>query len=122
MDSKIVTGIGNIYAAEALFRAQIHPLMPANLLTLQDCKILVKAIKAVLQFAILQGGTTLRDYVNSDGMPGYFAQKLQVYGRFNLPCKRCHTILNRLSIIGRSTIFCPQCQKFDPKALVFQGR
>ena len=113
MNSKIVTGIGNIYAAEALFLAKIHPLTEARLLTEPQCDQLVKSIKEVLQSAISQGGTTLKDFVNSDGKPGYFSQKLHVYGRANLPCTACGSLLQSLLLGQRSTVFCGQCQKLS---------
>lgn len=110
MNSKIVTGIGNIYAAEALFLAKIHPLTEARLLTQKQCDQLADSIKSILQAAISQGGTTLKDFVNSDGKPGYFAQKLHVYGRAKLPCTRCGSPLQSLQLGQRSTVFCQQCQ------------
>lgn len=110
MDSHIVVGIGNIYAAEALFLAKIHPATPAGLLTLQQCEQLVISIQQVLQSAISQGGTTLKDFVNSEGKPGYFAQKLNVYGRSGLPCLRCQTALKCFKLGQRSTVFCECCQ------------
>ena len=110
MNSKIVVGIGNIYAAEALFLAGIHPLTQAGLLTQRQCQQLVNAIKQVLQSAIKQGGTTIKDFVNSEGNPGYFAQKLSVYGRAGLPCFRCQNPLQQLKLGARSTVFCTNCQ------------
>ena len=110
MNSKIVVGIGNIYAAEALFLAGIHPLTPAGLLTRIQCQQLVNAIKKILQSAIKQGGTTIKDFVNSEGKPGYFAQQLSVYGRTGLPCMRCQSPLRSLKLGARSTVFCTQCQ------------
>lgn len=111
MNGKIVTGIGNIYAAEALFQANIHPLTPANTLTETQCVRLVKAIKQVLQAAIVQGGTTLKDFINTEGKPGYFSQQLQVYGREGLPCRVCQSLLQGLRLGQRSTVFCPCCQQ-----------
>ena len=110
MNSQIVTGIGNIYAAEALFMAKIHPSTPAGLLTLKQCERLVISIKQVLQAAISQGGTTLKDFVNSEGKPGYFAQQLHVYGRAGLPCTACATPLCTIQLGQRSTVFCKACQ------------
>jgi formamidopyrimidine-DNA glycosylase len=111
MNSKMIAGIGNIYAAEALFLAFIHPLTPAERLSQQQCVQLVQAIKSVLTNAIAAGGTTLKDYVNSEGKPGYFSQQLYVYGRADLPCKRCQQILQSLQIGQRNTVFCDNCQK-----------
>ena len=110
MDSHIVVGIGNIYAAEALFLAHIHPVTQAQLLTSKQYKKLIEAIQYVLQAAINQGGTTLRDFVNSEGNPGYFAQKLNVYGRAGLPCRHCKTSLNSFKLGQRNTVFCEHCQ------------
>ncbi len=110
MDSHIVVGIGNIYAAEALFLAKIHPATPAQLLTTKQYETLIEAIQYVLQAAINQGGTTLRDFVNSEGNPGYFAQKLNVYGRTGLPCRHCETPLDSFKLGQRNTVFCKHCQ------------
>ena len=112
MNSKIVTGVGNIYAAEALFSAKIHPLMPAKQLTLQQCDQLVNSIQKILTHAITQGGTTLKDFVNSEGKPGYFSQKLLVYGRGGLPCTECCKSLQSIQLGQRSTVFCTHCQPF----------
>ncbi|MBL4647620.1 MAG: bifunctional DNA-formamidopyrimidine glycosylase/DNA-(apurinic or apyrimidinic site) lyase [Gammaproteobacteria bacterium] len=110
MNSKIVVGVGNIYANEALFAAGIHPQLRANQLTLQNSRALVKHIKNILRRAIKQGGTTLRDFVNSEGKPGYFKQQLAVYGRAGLSCKQCTHPLQEIRIAQRSTVFCPYCQ------------
>ncbi|MFI4919046.1 MAG: bifunctional DNA-formamidopyrimidine glycosylase/DNA-(apurinic or apyrimidinic site) lyase [Legionellales bacterium] len=111
MDSHVVVGIGNIYAAEALFSSQIHPCTPAGLLTETDCVHLVESIQAILQSAIKQGGTTVKDFINSDGKPGYFAQELQAYARGGLPCRRCQAPLTSIKLGQRSTVFCANCQK-----------
>lgn len=110
MDAKVVVGIGNIYATESLFLARIHPANPACSLTREQCQLLVKITKQVLQSAIERGGTTLKDFVNSDGRPGYFSQQLVVYGRKGLPCFNCHTTLEFMRINQRTTVFCPNCQ------------
>ena len=110
MNSQIVTGVGNIYAAEALFLAHIHPATPAGLLSEQQCIQLVNAIKQILNSAIAQGGTTLKDFMNSEGKPGYFAQRLHVYGRPNQPCTRCGKPLQLMQLGQRSTVFCSYCQ------------
>lgn len=110
MDSKTVVGVGNIYAAEALFLAGIHPATPAGKLTFMHCQQLVNAIQQVLTAAIKQGGTTLKDFVNSDGKPGYFTQQLAVYGRKGLPCVRCHMPLQSFKLGQRSTVCCNVCQ------------
>ncbi len=110
MDQKIVVGVGNIYANEALFLSGIHPSQPAGSLTLPSYEKLTAHIKNILQKAIQQGGTTLKDFLNSEGKPGYFSQNLHVYGRENEPCTRCHTVLVAIQISKRQTVFCPQCQ------------
>jgi formamidopyrimidine-DNA glycosylase len=110
MNHHIVVGVGNIYAAEALFLAGIHPVTPAKSLTSLQLKKLVKAIKDILRQAIKQGGTTLKDFTQSDGKPGYFVNKLNVYGRSGLPCVKCDEKLIPLKIGQRSTVYCEHCQ------------
>jgi len=111
MNQNIVTGVGNIYAAEALFMAGIHPLVPVKNLSLQQWEKLTKAVKKILKAAIKKGGTTLRDFMDSEGKPGYFSNQLQVYGRAGKPCVVCGTRLQMIKIGQRSTVFCEQCQK-----------
>lgn len=111
MDSHIVVGVGNIYASEALFMAGIHPSCSAKLLSLKRMEKLADAIRQILQHAISRGGTTIRDFINSDGKPGYFANELKVYGRAGLPCVVCHAALSVIRIGQRSTFYCPACQK-----------
>ncbi|MEO5713395.1 MAG: bifunctional DNA-formamidopyrimidine glycosylase/DNA-(apurinic or apyrimidinic site) lyase [Luteolibacter sp.] len=111
MDSKVVVGVGNIYASEALFRAGIRPQTPANKLTNPRLAKLVAAIRAVLSDSIQEGGTTLRDFLNSDGEPGYFKQRLFVYERKGEPCRVCETPIQQAVLGQRSTYWCPQCQK-----------
>jgi formamidopyrimidine-DNA glycosylase len=110
MDSKIVVGVGNIYAAEALFSAQIHPQTPAGQLTDDQYQRLTQTIKQTLQGAIQQGGTTIKDFVNGHGKPGYFTQHLNVYGRAGKPCYCCQRPLHTLTIGQRSTVYCEHCQ------------
>ncbi len=110
MNSKIVVGIGNIYANEALFKANIHPLTRAASLSQEQFKKLCFHIKAVLSQAIRQGGTTLKNFVSSEGKPGYFTQQLQVYGREGKPCYLCGTTLELLRLSQRASVFCPRCQ------------
>lgn len=110
MDSHVVVGVGNIYANEALFMAGIHPERHAGAVSLAEFEKLVECIKEILQRAIQQGGTTLRDFVNEAGKPGYFKQQLQVYGRKKLPCVRCNTHLIEVRLSNRSTVFCSVCQ------------
>ena len=111
MDSKVVAGIGNIYANEALFLAGIYPQTAANRISQKKYRLLAAKIKQVLENAIEQGGTTLRDFQSSDGKPGYFKQQLLVYGRRNSSCIQCATPLQEIRINQRSTIYCPHCQK-----------
>ena len=111
MNSQVVVGVGNIYASEALFRAGIRPRRAAGRLKAVEFDALVKSIKQVLREAIRQGGTTLRDYVNPQGMPGYFRQKLFVYERAGEPCRVCKTPIRQLVQGQRSTYFCQQCQR-----------
>ncbi len=110
MNSQVVVGVGNIYASEALFRARLDPRLGAGRLGKQEAARLVRAIKAVLAYAIRQGGTTLRDYVGADGAPGYFRQKLYVYERAGLPCRRCRSPIRQITQGARSTYFCVKCQ------------
>jgi formamidopyrimidine-DNA glycosylase len=111
MDSHVVVGVGNIYANEALFHAGIHPLRAAGRISEARYEQLAIAIRQILDKAITQGGTTLRDFVNSRGEPGYFQQELDVYGRSGLPCHHCLTVLKEVRLSGRSTVYCPQCQR-----------
>lgn len=111
MNSRVVVGVGNIYASEALFRARIRPRRAAGRLRKDEFEALARAIKVVLAEAIRAGGTTLRDYVNPEGMPGYFRQKLFVYERLNEPCRLCRTPIKQFVQGQRSTYFCPGCQK-----------
>jgi formamidopyrimidine-DNA glycosylase len=111
MDAKIVVGVGNIYASESLFRAGILPNTAANKLTLPRVKRLTAAIKEVLTDSIEQGGTTLRDFLKSDGEPGYFRQKLFVYERKGEPCLKCGTPIRHTVMGQRSTYWCPKCQR-----------
>ena len=111
MDGKVVVGVGNIYASEALFRAGILPRTAASRLSKPRLARLVDSIREVLADAIADGGTTLRDFLNSDGQPGYFKQRLFVYGRKGEPCRVCGTPIRQAVIGQRSTYWCPQCQK-----------
>ncbi len=111
MNSKIVVGVGNIYATEALFTAGIHPKMAAGKVTQSHYTTLVAAIKKILHSAIKQGGTTLKDFLTSDGTPGYFKVYLKAYGRAGLPCVKCKTKLINIRLGQRGTVYCPQCQR-----------
>ena len=110
MDSHIVVGVGNIYANEALFRAGIDPRRAAGKIGLKRYQLLVKLVQEVLGQAIAQGGTTLRDFVNANGKPGYFQQTLAVYGREGAPCLLCGTPIRSVRLAQRSTFYCPRCQ------------
>lgn len=110
MDGKIVVGVGNIYANEALFMAKINPQQPAKSISKVRYQLLSAAIRQVLTSALKQGGTTLRDFVASDGKPGYFIQQLQVYGRAGLKCSTCKTLLAEIVIAQRATVYCTHCQ------------
>jgi formamidopyrimidine-DNA glycosylase len=111
MDGQTVVGVGNIYASEALFLAGIHPKKAAGKISIADYKKLVLAIKQVLRAAIKQGGTTLKDFVNSEGKKGYFKVHLQVYGRGGEPCLTCGNKLKDLRLGQRNTVFCSRCQR-----------
>jgi formamidopyrimidine-DNA glycosylase len=111
MDSQIVVGVGNIYASESLWRAKIHPLESVNHLTREQTCDLARQIIDVLNEAISSGGTTLKDYRDSQGNEGQFQRKLSVYGREQKPCVVCQTLIQRTVQGGRSTFHCPFCQK-----------
>jgi formamidopyrimidine-DNA glycosylase len=110
MDSHLVVGVGNIYANEALFRAAIDPRRAAGRIGLQRYTALAKVIVEVLGQAIAQGGTTLRDFVNASGKPGYFQQTLAVYAREGAPCLLCGEPIRSVRIVQRSSFYCPRCQ------------
>ncbi|MAZ38736.1 MAG: DNA-formamidopyrimidine glycosylase [Legionellales bacterium] len=113
MNSQWLVGVGNIYANEALFLSGIHPLRPANSLSHSECLLLVQQIKQILRTAIRHGGTTLKDFINAQGKPGYFQQTLNVYGRANKPCHHCGNLLHETRINSRSTVFCSVCQHLN---------
>lgn len=111
MDQRIVAGVGNIYANESLFAAAIHPARTAGRISRARYEILARSLRRILADAIDQGGTTLRDFTDAKGRPGYFQLALKVYGRENQPCSRCDTPIRR-SIQGqRATFHCPRCQR-----------
>ncbi len=110
MDSKILVGVGNIYASEALFRAGIHPQRRADRISAKRYEILAGAIVKVLKTAISAGGTSLQDFFTPTGEPGYFRQQLSVYGRENQPCLRCGGIIKKKVQAQRSSYYCPNCQ------------
>lgn len=111
MDNHTVVGVGNIYANEALYLAGIDPRRGAGRISRNRYERLAQAIREVLSAAILMGGTTLRDFVNSDGKPGYFSQSLQVYGRGGQPCLECGTDLKEVRMSQRTTVYCRKCQR-----------
>ncbi len=111
MDAKIVVGVGNIYASEALFHAGIHPRRPARRISRARYDLLALQIREVLRAAIRAGGTTLRDFTDSEGLPGYFSRSLAVYGRTGEPCRACGEAVRQEFIGQRSTFYCVQCQR-----------
>ncbi|MAY71455.1 MAG: DNA-formamidopyrimidine glycosylase [Halomonas sp.] len=111
MDNAVVVGVGNIYASEALFLAGIDPRRAAGRIGRERYDRLAAAAKEVLAAAITQGGTTLRDFVSGTGEPGYFAQRLNVYGRAGAPCCRCGGELKHVTLGQRASVFCPRCQR-----------
>ena len=111
MDNHLVVGIGNIYANESLFRAGIRPTAPANTLSRPRLGRLLDAVRATLTEAIAKGGSTLRDYVDSRGEPGYFQLDYAVYGRKGLPCRNCSVAIREIRQGGRATSYCPRCQR-----------
>jgi formamidopyrimidine-DNA glycosylase len=111
LDSRILAGIGNIYACEILFAARIHPATPAGRLSPADWRRLLKETRRILKEAIRQGGTTVSNYLNSHGEAGLFQVQLLVYRKEGEPCRRCGAPIARLVQAGRSSFFCPVCQK-----------
>ncbi|MDI6853849.1 MAG: bifunctional DNA-formamidopyrimidine glycosylase/DNA-(apurinic or apyrimidinic site) lyase [Deltaproteobacteria bacterium] len=111
LDGRILAGLGNIYACEILFAAGLHPETPAGRLSLKDWERVLKETRRILAKAIRRGGTTVNDYLNSQGETGLFQFELMVYGRAGEPCRVCGTPIRRLVQAGRSTFFCPACQK-----------
>jgi len=111
LDGRVVAGIGNIYANEALFLAGIHPARPAGRLGRDGCARLLRALRRVLRESLRAGGTTLRDFVDGSGEPGRYRLRLRVYGRAGRPCPRCGTPIRRILLGQRSAFFCPRCQR-----------
>ena len=111
LDQKIISGIGNIYASEILFYSKIHPLKKVNNLSKNEINSIILNINFVLSNAVLNGGTTIKDYKQPNGKVGYFKQKLKVYGRENLKCYDCDSNIFKLNINKRATYICPACQK-----------
>jgi formamidopyrimidine-DNA glycosylase len=111
LDQHLVAGIGNIYAAEALWRAGVRPSRQGNRTSIERLARLTREVRAVLEEAVGEGGTTIRDYATPDGNFGYFAVQLQAYGRQGEPCRRCGTTLRADVLGGRTTAWCPGCQR-----------
>jgi len=111
MDAKRIVGVGNIYASESLFRAGIDPRKRAGRISVSESQKLVIAIKTTLRAAIKAGGSSLRDFVGSDGASGYFQNRVLVYDRAGMPCRRCRTPIKRIVQGARATYFCPSCQR-----------
>lgn len=111
MDQAVVVGVGNIYAAESLYRAGISPLRAAGRVARERYQVLAEAVKEILGHAITRGGTTLRDFISPDGAPGYFEQELSAYGRGGEPCPRCGRPMKQANIGQRATVWCGHCQK-----------
>ncbi len=110
MDGTFLVGVGNIYANEALFYAGVHPETPAHRLSLEKWRELLACVRQVLRRALREGGTTLNDFVDSRGEPGYFQLSLAVYGREGEPCPQCGSAIQKTVLTGRGTFFCPRCQ------------
>jgi formamidopyrimidine-DNA glycosylase len=112
LDQGVASGVGNIYADEALWRSAIHGARPGNRLRRADVASLLAAVRGVMTEALAQGGTSFDDlYVNVNGESGYFDRSLAAYGREGLPCPRCGTAIRRISFMNRSSFFCPSCQR-----------
>ncbi len=111
LDGRLLAGIGNIYANEALFLAGIHPACPGGALDRAACTRLLRALRRVLRESLRAGGTTLRDYVDGTGDPGRYALRLRVYGRAGAPCPRCGAAIRRIVVGQRSAFCCPRCQR-----------
>ena len=112
MDGHLLVGVGNIYASESLFRAAIHPRTPAGRLSAARCARLAVCLRATLLDALAAGGSSLRDFVHSDGSSGYFQQQYGVYGREGLPCRGCGRPIRRIVMGQRATFYCPHCQRY----------
>ncbi len=111
MDNRVVVGVGNIYACEALYEAGIHPARPAGRISRARIERLVACVRSVLMRAIAAGGSTIRDFSSVDGRPGYFSHAFRVYGRAGAPCPRCGATIRMRRIAGRSSHYCPRCQR-----------
>ncbi len=112
MDSHTIAGIGNIYANESLFRAGINPTLPASSLTEKEWKRLLTVIRKTLKHAIQCGGSTISDFVNASGDGGYFQMNFQIYGKNGEQCRQCQETIQKITIGGRASFFCPRCQNY----------
>ena len=110
MDQKVVVGVGNIYASEALYMARVKPSKPSHRLTRKQTELLVSSIKMVLKKALKSGGSSIRDYKNADAEMGYFQQSLKVYDRAGQACFSCKKPIKKITQAGRSTFYCSNCQ------------
>jgi formamidopyrimidine-DNA glycosylase len=122
LDQRTVAGVGNIYADEALWRAKVHPLTPANELTPDEVKAVHKGVRESLRAAVRRQGSTLRDYQLPDGSSGRAQERFRVYGRGGRPCERCGTPIDKIRVAGRGTWYCPSCQVFKSEVLRGGGR
>lgn len=111
LDQSIITGIGNIYADEILYRSHISPLCSANQLTKKNCSDIILYTREVLDEAINAGGTTIRSYTSEEGVHGLFQQQLKVHGKKGEPCSNCGEVILKIQVGGRGTYYCPKCQK-----------
>jgi formamidopyrimidine-DNA glycosylase len=111
MNGHVVTGVGNIYANEALFRAGVHPLRAAGRISRARWDRIASSVRATLRRAVEKGGTTLRDFASAEGEPGYFLAECAVYGREGKPCPKCGTTIKAIRQGQRSTFYCPSCQR-----------
>ena len=111
LDQRFIAGIGNIYADEILFEARLHPLTAASSLKTKEPERLWAAVQSVLRRAVAAGGSSIRDYKDADGMDGLFQNEHRVYGRKGRPCLRCGAMVRRIVVGGRSSFFCPRCQR-----------
>jgi formamidopyrimidine-DNA glycosylase len=121
LNQQFLSGVGNIYADEALFDARLHPLTPAGRLSRQAARRLHRAMKKVLDRAVALQGTSFRDYIDIEGRPGSYRTRLRVYQRTGEPCRRCRTPIRRLVIAGRSSHFCPRCQPRPRRVAKMRG-
>jgi formamidopyrimidine-DNA glycosylase len=110
LDQRVVAGLGNIYADEALWRARVSPLLPAQDLDADQVRRLQRAIRAALRTGIERQGSTLSEYRTPDGSAGAMQEEFRVYGRDGLPCRRCGTTITKTRVGGRGTWYCPRCQ------------